>query len=74
MTRSDEGSEMDLHVMPVYAEGITGKGINVVVLDDGFEWKHPDIRANYVRENRDILIFSIRKHNSDFLLVLRYFY
>jgi len=50
MTRSDEGSEMDLHVMPVYAEGITGKGINVVVLDDGFEWKHPDIRANYRKD------------------------
>ena len=39
MTRSDENSEMDLHVMPVYAEGITGKGINVVVLDDGIEYQ-----------------------------------
>jgi subtilisin family serine protease len=34
--------------MSVYAAGITGKGINVVVLDDGFDWKHPDIRDNYV--------------------------
>ena len=53
MTRSDDDSEMDLQVMPVYAQGITGKGINVVVLDDGFEWRHPDIRDNYVsgREN-----------------------
>ena len=48
MTRSDDGPEMDLNVMPVYATGITGKGVNVVVLDDGFEWKHPDIRDNYV--------------------------
>ena len=48
MTRSDPEKEMDLHVIPVYATGITGKGINVCVLDDGFDWKHPDIRANYV--------------------------
>ena len=47
MTRSDS-TEMDLHVIPVYATGITGKGINVCVLDDGFDWKHPDIKANYV--------------------------
>ena len=50
MTRSDDDSEMDLQVMPVYAQGITGKGINVVVLDDGFEWRHPDIRDNYVSD------------------------
>ena len=48
MTRSDPEKEMDLHVIPVYATGITGNGINVCVLDDGFDWKHPDIRANYV--------------------------
>jgi len=50
MTRSDDDSEMDLQVMPVYAQGITGKGINVVVLDDGFEWRHPDIRDNYRKD------------------------
>ena len=58
MTRSDDDSEMDLQVMPVYAQGITGKGINVVVLDDGFEWRHPDIRDNYVGDRENIL-----KHN-----------
>ena len=59
MTRSDDGSEMDLNVLPVYASGITGKGINVVVLDDGFDWKHPDIRANYVSDISIIFIFKI---------------
>ena len=39
---------MDLHVVPVYAAGITGKGVRVSVLDDGFDWRHPDIRENYV--------------------------
>ena len=48
ITRSDAESEMDLHVLSVYATGITGKGINVCVLDDGFDWKHDDIRDNYV--------------------------
>ena len=57
MTRSDDGSEMDLNVLPVYASGITGKGINVVVLDDGFDWKHPDIRANYVNDTFIICLF-----------------
>jgi hypothetical protein len=33
----------------VYKEfGLSGKGIRVVVLDDGLEYSHPDISANYV--------------------------
>ncbi|XP_053557480.1 neuroendocrine convertase 1 [Bombina bombina] len=39
--------KLDLHVIPVWRKGITGKGIVVTVLDDGLEWNHTDIYANY---------------------------
>ncbi|KAG8456361.1 hypothetical protein GDO86_002223 [Hymenochirus boettgeri] len=39
--------KLDLHVIPVWKRGITGKGIVVTVLDDGLEWNHTDIYTNY---------------------------
>ncbi|XP_048450874.1 neuroendocrine convertase 1 isoform X2 [Rhincodon typus] len=39
--------KLDLHVIPVWKKGITGKGIVLTVLDDGLEWNHTDIQANY---------------------------
>ncbi|XP_043920059.1 neuroendocrine convertase 1 [Protopterus annectens] len=39
--------KLDLHVIPVWKKGITGKGIVITVLDDGLEWNHTDIYANY---------------------------
>ncbi|XP_075037384.1 neuroendocrine convertase 1 [Mixophyes fleayi] len=42
--------KLDLHVIPVWRKGITGKGVVVTVLDDGLEWNHTDIYANYDAE------------------------
>ena len=39
--------KLDLHVIPVWNIGITGKGVVVTVLDDGLEKNHTDIEANY---------------------------
>ncbi|XP_033020419.1 neuroendocrine convertase 1 isoform X1 [Lacerta agilis] len=39
--------KLDLHVIPVWQKGITGKGVVVTVLDDGLEWNHTDIYINY---------------------------
>ncbi|XP_062867720.1 neuroendocrine convertase 1 [Trichomycterus rosablanca] len=39
--------KLDLHVIPVWKKGITGKGIVITVLDDGLEWNHTDIYPNY---------------------------
>uniref|UniRef100_A0A2K5I2Q5 Neuroendocrine convertase 1 n=1 Tax=Colobus angolensis palliatus TaxID=336983 RepID=A0A2K5I2Q5_COLAP len=39
--------KLDLHVIPVWQKGITGKGVVITVLDDGLEWNHTDIYANY---------------------------
>ena len=30
--------------------GYTGRGVVVTILDDGIEWDHPDLQANYVRQ------------------------
>lgn len=40
--------KLDLHVIPVWQKGFTGKGVVITVLDDGLEWNHTDIYANYV--------------------------
>ncbi|MBN3298288.1 NEC1 convertase, partial [Amia calva] len=39
--------KLDLHVIPVWKKGITGKGVVITVLDDGLEWNHTDIYTNY---------------------------
>lgn len=39
---------LDINVMSVYRQGITGKGVKVSVLDDGLEYTHDDIANNYV--------------------------
>ncbi|KAG0724673.1 Proprotein convertase subtilisin/kexin type 7 [Chionoecetes opilio] len=30
-----------------HLSGITGRGVTVCVIDDGLEWRHPDLRNNY---------------------------
>ncbi|XP_070542304.1 neuroendocrine convertase 1-like isoform X2 [Ptychodera flava] len=44
---STEKAKLDLHVMPVWKAGITGKDVVVTVLDDGFETNHTDLADNY---------------------------
>lgn len=41
---------LDLHVVPAWALGYTGKGVIVTVLDDGLEWNNTDIINNYAPE------------------------
>ncbi|XP_011405480.2 PREDICTED: furin-1-like [Amphimedon queenslandica] len=40
----------NMNVMPVWDQGITGKGVVVTILDDGLEHTHPDLKANYDAE------------------------
>jgi len=39
--------DISLHVEEVWRKGITGNGVSVVVLDDGIDHKHPDLKDNY---------------------------
>lgn len=34
--------------MPVWRQGITGRGVVVSILDDGVDHTHPDLRDNFV--------------------------
>ena len=36
----------DINVEPVWAEGTIGEGINIVVVDDGMDWRHEDLVGN----------------------------
>ena len=42
-----------MNVQEVWADGITGKGSVVSILDDGLEKDHPDISRNYVCQSLD---------------------
>ena len=42
----------DINVEAVWEEGITGKGVNVAVVDDGMDHRHEDLRNN-VDESRN---------------------
>ncbi|CAH8594129.1 unnamed protein product [Heterobilharzia americana] len=38
---------LDMNLYPVFLENITGRGANVVIIDDGLDTTHPDLKANY---------------------------
>lgn len=42
-------TQRDLNVKEAWAQGYTGRGIVVSILDDGIEKNHPDLAGNYVR-------------------------
>ena len=45
-------TQRDLNVKEAWAQGYTGRGIVVSILDDGIEKNHPDLAGNYVRRWR----------------------
>ena len=42
----DQPSGEDVNVRPVWDDGLTGEGVNVVVVDDGMDWTHEDLIDN----------------------------
>lgn len=45
--RNPVPGQYDINVGSVWESGITGRGVTVCVIDDGLEWRHPDLRNNY---------------------------
>ncbi|KAG8042137.1 hypothetical protein G9C98_000128 [Cotesia typhae] len=43
----NRGKGLDMNVQGAWADGITGHGVVVTILDDGLEKDHPDIYSNY---------------------------
>ncbi|XP_042864321.1 furin-like protease 1, isoforms 1/1-X/2 isoform X3 [Penaeus japonicus] len=43
----NRGGTLDMNVQPAWAEGVSGKGVVVTILDDGLEKDHPDLIKNY---------------------------
>lgn len=36
----------DVNVLPVWKEGVTGKGVTVCIIDDGIDFDHPDLKES----------------------------
>ena len=41
-----------MNVQGAWAQGVTGRGVVVTILDDGLEKDHPDLMDNYVSTGR----------------------
>ena len=46
-----------MNVVNVWKQNITGRGAVVSILDDGIEYTHPDLQANYVRSFHTLLAY-----------------
>ncbi|EFX76306.1 hypothetical protein DAPPUDRAFT_306271 [Daphnia pulex] len=57
----NRGNGLDMNVQEAWAEGITGKGSVVTILDDGLEKDHPDIIRNY----DPMASFDVNDHDDD---------
>ena len=42
------GTTPSMRVVDAWRAGYTGKNVVVTILDDGIEYSHPDLAANYV--------------------------
>ncbi|XP_028982510.1 furin-like protease 1 [Diachasma alloeum] len=57
----NRGHGLDMNVQGAWAEGITGDGVVVTILDDGLEKDHPDLYRNYDPEAS----YDVNSHDSD---------
>lgn len=59
---NDKRAGYDLNVSSVWAANITGKGVNVCLIDDGLDMKSPDLVSNFVsKEEKGDVSFLIRR-------------
>lgn len=45
------GDPINLNVLDCWMAGINGSGVTVAIVDDGGQWDHPDLRANYAEQH-----------------------
>ncbi|XP_012250011.1 furin-like protease 1, isoforms 1/1-X/2 isoform X2 [Bombus impatiens] len=57
----NRGEGLDMNVQEAWAEGITGRGIVVTILDDGLEKNHPDLYKNYDPQAS----YDVNNHDED---------
>lgn len=56
----NRGKGLDMNVQEAWAEGITGRGVVVTILDDGLEKNHPDLYKNYV----SLIVYPFKSINT----------
>ncbi|KAF7990056.1 hypothetical protein HCN44_008999 [Aphidius gifuensis] len=57
----NRGNGLDMNVQGAWAEGITGRGVVVTILDDGLEKDHPDLYLNYDPQAS----YDVNSHDND---------
>ncbi|XP_076621880.1 furin-like protease 1 isoform X4 [Colletes latitarsis] len=57
----NRGNGLDMNVQEAWADGITGRGVVVTILDDGLEKDHPDLCRNYDPQAS----YDVNNHDED---------
>ncbi|GAB6032404.1 Uracil phosphoribosyltransferase, synthesizes UMP from uracil, variant 2 [Chamberlinius hualienensis] len=57
----NRGNGLDMNVQAAWAQGVTGKGVVITILDDGLEKDHPDINLNY----DPLASYDVNNHDDD---------
>ncbi|XP_053997118.1 furin-like protease 1, isoforms 1/1-X/2 [Hylaeus anthracinus] len=57
----NRGNGLDMNVQDAWADGITGRGVVVTILDDGLEKDHPDLCKNYDPQAS----YDVNNHDED---------
>lgn len=47
---NQEDRQWELNVSTLWSQGVTGKGVHVVIVDDGLDYEHEDLAPNYFAE------------------------
>ena len=51
LDRQDSGAVIDVNIRGAWDRGLTGQGVTIGIVEDAFDYRHPDLAPNYAAEH-----------------------